>query len=269
MNTPTESTGGAAPSEPPVPPVPPAPPVDSAGRGWRRLARGARPRWTRLSVFAALLAVALGFAIAAQVHQTSVQGLETLREDELVRILDTVNQQDARLDTQIRELELSRDRLSTSTADDEARRAAEERLESLEILTGTAPATGPGMVLTIRDPRGGVTAPLLLDAVQELRDAGAETIQINDQRVVVDTYFTDADAGVEMSGVLLAPPYVITAIGDGTTIASAMDIPGGVSESVRRVDATSDVEIKKKVDITALQTVSPPQYARPVPSPAP
>jgi uncharacterized protein YlxW (UPF0749 family) len=236
---------------------------------WRRLLLAGRPRATKANALAAVLALALGFAIVAQVRQTSIQGLETLRDDELVRVLDTVDQEGARLDSELRELELSRDRLSAGTGDGAARAAAQQRLDSLGILAGTVPAKGPGIVLTIRDPKGGVTAPLLLDALQELRDAGAETVQINDVRVVASTWFADVDGGIEISGRPVSAPYVVRAIGDGTTLASAMEIPGGVSESVRRVGGEATADIEKVVEVTALHAVSEPQYARPVPNPSP
>ena len=51
-------------------------------------------------------------------------------------------------------------------------------------------------------------------------------------------------------------------------MASAMDIPGGVDESVRRLGAVSRVEQRKSLSITALHTLEEPQYARPVPGPS-
>ena len=68
---------------------------------WQRLARMARPRATRANAFAALLAIGLGFAIATQVQQTNNSGLDELREDELVRILDDVSQEQDRLTSNI------------------------------------------------------------------------------------------------------------------------------------------------------------------------
>ena len=239
----------------------------ASGRAWRRLGRAGRPRPTKGTVLATLLALGLGFAIAAQVRQTSIEGLEDLREDELIRILDTVDQDGNRLAEEIQTLRLSRDRLQSDTTSlSEAREAAQQRLDSLSILAGTAPARGPGIVLTIRDPENRVTAPLLLDTLQELRDAGAEAIEINNIRVVASTYFTDGEGGIAISGTEVRPPYVVTAIGDGSTLASAMDIPGGVSDSVRSVRGVAGIETKEEVTVSALRSVSEPQYARPVPS---
>lgn len=246
----------------------PAAQPDASRNAWDRLGRAGRPRLTKANVLATLLALGLGFAIAAQVHQTSIEGLEDLREDELIRILDTVDQDGNRLAEEIQTLQISRDRLQSSTTSlNEAQRAAQQRLDSLAIMAGTVPARGPGIVLTIRDPENGVTAPLLLDTLQELRDAGAEAIEINNVRVVANTYFTDDEGGIAISGKPVSAPYIVTAIGDGSTLASAMEIPGGVTESVRTVKGEAGVETKDEVTVSALQTVSEPQYARPVPSP--
>lgn len=253
----------------PEPPGGAAPPADgSASSAWRTMARMARPRPTRANLFAALLALALGFALATQVRQTNQQGLEQLREDELVRILDDVTQDSARLGNDARALEVTRDRLlSGADTSQEALKAAQDRVDTLGILAGTVPAQGPGIIVTIQDPGHKVTSALLLDTLQELRDAGAEAVQIGNVRVVASTYFTDVSGGVEVSGVRVDQPYVIRAIGDSDTMASAMDIPGGVTESVRQLGASSVVEKKNVVAIPALHPLDQPRYARPVPSP--
>jgi uncharacterized protein YlxW (UPF0749 family) len=256
----------SAPFEPSGSPTP----TPSRRSAWRRLLRAGSPRLTKANLLATLLALSLGFGIAVQVRQTSIQGLEGLREGDLVRILDTVNQDSQRLDDEIRLLEGQRDQLASSTDLEEARVAARQRLDALGILAGTAAATGPGIVMTIRDPQSKYTAALLLDTVQELRDAGAEAMQVNDTRIVASTWFSD-DAGkrIAADGKPLEVPYVITAIGDAKTLAAAMEIPGGVSESARRVGADTTILIRDKVEVTALRTLSPPRYARPEAQPSP
>ena len=253
-------------SEGPDPDSPVREPV--TGRAaWHRLRLMGRPRLTRANLIVGLLALALGFAIAAQVRQTDLEGLSDLREDELVRILDNVTQENSRLSGEIRELEQTRSQLAAGATSEEARAAAQARLDSIQVLSGTVAATGPGIVLTITDPESRVSAALLLDTLQELRDAGAEAVEINGVRVVASTYFTDLDDGVAVSGRPIRPPYVIRAIGDPPTMAAAMDIPGGVRESVRRLNADAAIDQRDSLDITSLHTPTTPQYAQPVPSP--
>ena len=236
-------------------------------RAWRRLARMARPRATRANVIVALLALALGFAIAAQVRQTDLEGLSNLRADELVRILDNVTQENSRLSEEIRELERTRGQLAAGATSEEARAAAQARLDAIQVLSGTVGATGPGIELTITDPERRVRAAQLLDTLQELRDAGAEAVEINGVRVVASTYFTDLDGAIAISGTRAERPYVIRAIGDPQTMAAAMDIPGGVAESVRRLNAEARVEQRDSLAITSVHTPMSAEYAQPVPSP--
>lgn len=235
---------------------------------WRRLAQVARPRATKANAFAAVLALALGFAIATQVRQTQEQGLESLRQSDLVGILDNVSQSQARLDTEARTLQATRDRLVTGSGAT-ALQAARDRLDALGVLAGTLPATGPGISLNIGDPGHKVTAPVLLDAIEELRDAGAEAMQVGPVRVVASTSFTDAGDGIAVDGTKLVPPYTITAIGDAPTMAAAMDIPGGISETVRGLGATPRITESDNLRIDALQTPREPRYARPVSTPSP
>ncbi len=230
----------------------------------------AAPRLTRANLLAGLLSVALGFALVAQIQQHNATGLQTLRQDELVRVLDDVSQRSARLDEQIRELEDQRDVL-TSGVDNTAAAAAQaqRRVDELSILAGTVPAWGPGIRLTIEDDRGVVRARLLLDVLQELRDAGAEAIQIGSSRVVAGSYFSDAGPDVTLDEVTLRRPFVILAIGDPQTLASAMNIPGGVVNTVSRAGAEATVDQLDIASITALHTPGTPRYAQPAPETTP
>ena len=87
--------------------------------------------------------------------------------------------------------------------------------------------------------------------------------------MAADTWFADTENGLSVSGSEVRPPYVIKAIGDANTLAGAMEIPGGVTATVRRVGGDTDVQIEDEVKVDALLTPSSPQYARPVPTPTP
>src|SRR5690242_20793667 len=49
---------------------------------------------------------------------------------------------------------------------------------------------GPGLTMTVRDPDDAVRVADVLDAIEELRGAGAETMQIDGVRVGVSTAVT-------------------------------------------------------------------------------
>ncbi|HYT11137.1 MAG TPA: DUF881 domain-containing protein, partial [Mycobacteriales bacterium] len=148
----------------------------------RGLARPGAPSPAGLLI--GLLIGLLGFALAVQVRSnTSTSGLPSARQEDLVRILDDLSSREDRLRRQIASLEAARSRLS-STGDRSTAALEEARTRSttLGILAGTVPAQGPGIQLTLTDPQRRVAAEDLLDAVEELRAAGAEALQVGGTR---------------------------------------------------------------------------------------
>jgi uncharacterized protein YlxW (UPF0749 family) len=234
---------------------------------WVRLGRALHPRSTRGQVLAAVLVAALGFALVAQISQRDDQRLTGLRQSDLVQILDNIGDRRDRLADEQSDLEAEqRDLTSGTNGSQAAIEAAQQRLDALGILAGTVAAEGTGVEVFISDPQGAVRAARILDLVQELRDAGAEAIQIGDVRVVASTAFTDANGGVAVDGVTLKPPYTVLAIGDGETMSRALQIPGGVFASLPQ-GARGTVAEKDEVKVTALLPVPTRRYAQPAGTP--
>jgi uncharacterized protein YlxW (UPF0749 family) len=234
---------------------------------WRRLRAGVGKRPGRFQVLAAVLLFLLGFAVVTQARQTSEAGLSTLRETELVRLLDGVSERRQRLEEEALELQAQRQALLTSSdTSAEAERAARERLAVYSILAGTVPAQGPGITMVINDKgERTVQAAFMLDALQELRDAGAEAVQIGDVRVVASTSFADPPDGngIVIDGTVVRSPYTVRAIGDPDVLEPALRIPGGVVPQLeRREDAVTVTEFDL-VLVDALRVVTAPEYARP------
>lgn len=230
----------------------------------RRLLRAMVPKATRGQVLAAVLCAMLGFALVVQMRQNSEADLESLRQSDLVRLLDDASERSDRLAAAEADLAATRDELlSGSNARDAARRAAQDQVATLGILAGTAPAAGRGIELRVTDPDGVLRSSVLLNAVQELRDSGAEAIQVNDVRVTASTYFMDTGDGLEVDGELVRSPYVVLAIGDPDTLSTAMAIPGGVVRSIESAGARAVVTERDDVLVDALRPVREPEYARP------
>lgn len=188
---------------------------------------------SRPHLFIGVLFLVLGLLVTlAIVRPGDDEPWRNARTEDLVQILDDLGARQDRLEAESARLTaLQRDLEAGSTVDAVAE--AQRQLEALQVLTGTTPVIGPGLTIVITDPDGVVDAPVLLDAVQELRDAGAEAIQVGSTRVVVDTWFADADGSVVVNGEPVSEPVRIVAIGDPETMAAAVSIPGGLADSVR------------------------------------
>ncbi|MEJ7635616.1 DUF881 domain-containing protein [Aeromicrobium sp.] len=229
-------------------------------QGWRSLLR---PTVSQIAV--ALLIGGLAFAITVQVRDDGTDDYSGVRGEDLVELLKSLDSANERLSTQIEELTATRNGLLSSTQlSDKAKKEAKKRAEELGILAGTRGATGPGVEVVINDPQDDLDAAAILDAVEELRDAGAEAIVINGvARVVAQTYFLDEEDKILVGGREIKRPYRIEAIGDSSTLAGAVRFPGGLVDRVSTRGGSAFVTEVEKVAITALADVKTPEYARP------
>lgn len=226
---------------------------DDGRTPWQRLRHAFSIRQAKSQLLAGLLCAVLGFTVVAQIRHTDESGLETLSQSDLVRVLDDASTRNDRLQADADQLERTRDRLESGSGDKKAAlKRARKQADDLAILAGTAKAVGPGVVLTVTDPQSKVTSADLLNMIEELRDAGAEAIQIGQVRVVASTAITAGETGISAGGVPLNAPYRLRVIGDSNTIATALKIPGGVSDVVNTRGGTLTVDKRKHVKVTAV-----------------
>lgn len=244
----------------------PAGEQEPALTGRRRLAQGLwPPRLTRAQLIVAVLLFGLGFGLAVQVASNSDgdSALRGARQEDLVRILDELDDRTQRLEDEKAGLEKQRDELENSSDQaEEARKQTLEKERQLGILAGTVAAQGPGITMTIDDTKGTVEADMLLDAIQELRAAGAEAIQVNGVRVVASTFLTDSGKSVSVDGNKINAPYRFKVIGKPQDLEPALNIPGGVVQTLEKEQATVSVERSTKIVVDALRAAKQPDYAR-------
>ncbi len=253
--------GGA--SATPDAPVPPPPAKETTGR--QRLKAGLwPPRLSRAQLIVAVLLFGLGLGLAIQVRSTSDDSaLRGARQEDLVRILDEVDDRTQRLEDEKQRLDDQRTELENSSDQaEEARKQTLEKERQLGILAGTVAAQGPGITLTITDPARAVAPDMLLDAIQELRAAGAEAIQVNGVRVVANTYFSGDAGDVQVDGKKIEAPYEFTVIGKPQDLEPALNIPGGVVQTLEKEQATVLVERSDDIVVDALRPAQRPDYAR-------
>ncbi|WP_278234470.1 DUF881 domain-containing protein [Isoptericola sp. AK164] len=232
--------------------------------GWRALGEAMHPRGNRSQLLAAVLCAALGFALVVQVQQSSQDPLSSARQDDLVRLLDEVTQRAEQLGDEVADLTRTRDELASGTGQAQAAlELAENRATSEGILSGRLPAVGPGLEIRISDPQRVLAASKLFNMLEELRNAGAEVVAVNDVRLVTSTWFMDGEGGVIVDGRLIEPPYRWQVIGDPATLTPALEIPGGALAAVRNDGAEATTVERDEVEISAVRVPSEPQYATP------
>jgi uncharacterized protein YlxW (UPF0749 family) len=241
-------------------------PAPADGRA-RLLETLRRPR-SRGQVTVAVLLAVLGFAAVTQVKANDKDDQYVgARQGDLVQYINNLSLASQRTEAEIARLQQTRDALRS---DARSRRTAVERAQqqadTLGILAGTVPVVGSGVRVTVTDEKGGVGSNQLLEGLEELRDAGAEAIELNNRvRVVAQSSLKDVDGGVLVDGEVLRAPYVIEAIGSPHDLATALDFKGGFIDEVQRPDVDGRVETREadKVEISTVVEPAAPQYARP------
>jgi uncharacterized protein YlxW (UPF0749 family) len=199
------------------------------------------------------LFVILGFTLTAAIAGSRDDSiLANARQSDLVSLLDDLAQREARLEAENTRLEDARE---TLLGGDEysALNEAKRRADALGVLAGSEAAAGSGIEITIS---GNLTATTLIDALQEIRDAGATAIQISDPnlaiRLVANSWFSDSASGVTVSGTALEVPIKISVIGDPAVLKPAIEIPGGLIDTVGSGGGQVVVEENENVEITAI-----------------
>lgn len=127
-------------------------------------------------------------------------------------------------------------------------------LDMMRMQAGLIPVIGPGVTVTLDDSKtlrnnfeGIVHDKYIRDVVNELCAAGAEGISINDERLVSSSTVRCVGPTVTVNDTKLATPFVIKAIGNENTLSSALQMPGGVVEILRKKDI--NITVKKEQNI--------------------
>ncbi len=161
-------------------------------------------------------------------------------------------------------------------------------LQTVSTLAGLTPVTGPGVIVTLRDSKKQPEKPTgmsdtawqeltpdylihdanIRDVVNELKNAGAEAISINDQRVVSSTAIRCVGNNVHVNAVPTAgSPVVIRAIGDPDLIQSGLLMRGGIKDHF--VDPEMiNVDKATLLTLPAFSGATPLRFAKPAPEKA-
>ena len=225
-----------------------------------------------------VVCVVVGFLLAAQLRSVKLAGaadatnasrLETLQNlyNEVVDQKDGLADQVKQLQG---ELELYREQAASGEAGSQALKA---ELEQLEITAGLTDVEGPGVTIILEDSsQANVTGNEadylihdndLLSVLNELRDAGAEAISLNGERIMATTEIRCAGSVVIVNGRRYTAPFVFNAIGDPNTLYSALTMRNGVVDVLGQWKIEVKVTPSEMLTVPAYNGVIDFQYAKP------
>ena len=181
-----------------------------------------------ISIILGIMCLALTLGIVVQIrtikstNSTIGQNQEAndLR-DEILRYKERYDNKFKELETAEKELEQEREK---ATQNDTELKDAQQKITEGNKITGMTEVTGPGVIITLSDGKGVATSTLnpsqlivhdldVLSVVNELINAGAEAISINDQRWVLTTAISCRGNTIDINGERIGAPFTIKAIG--------------------------------------------------------
>lgn len=171
------------------------------------------------------------------------------------------------------EEELEKERQS-STQNNEALTEKEEQIKQGNKIIGLTEVTGTGVTVTLKDSQIDSSTALnasdllvhdadVLSVINELKNAGAEAISINDQRLVNTSAISCGGNIIDINGEKVGAPFVIKAIGLPEQLA-ALSRPGGYLEILKNAGIVVKLEKSNSITIPKYTGVMTYKYAKTV-----
>ena len=188
------------------------------------------------------------------IYETDVTSIETMREQELQDELANWKNKYEEANAQYAEITNTLKKYKEeSTSDTETRKNLEEELEKLNLMLGKTDVEGQGIIITLEDGENEdkqIDADELMIIVNYLKDAEAEAISINNQRIINNTYFSYINGSfIKVNSQRVSSPYEIKVIGNPNYLKSALMGSGGYAEKIISWGQKINIDEKKKVSI--------------------
>ncbi|MFR0822826.1 MAG: DUF881 domain-containing protein [Clostridia bacterium] len=235
----------------------------------------------KVAITLGLVCIVLTIAIVVQMNTikgTSSTVAQTLTEDGL---RDEVLKAKEKYDNTFKELENAEKELAkvrekaTQNNNDSEEKA--EQIKKNNRLLGLTNLEGEGIEITLKDDPNAtresisvlddISSHLVHDSdlrmiVNELKNAGAEAICINGQRVVSTTGIMCIGNVIKVNDEKVGSPFVIKAIGFPEMLTTALDRPGGFLEKLNLDGIVTSIKKSNKVQVPKYTGVISSKYMR-------
>ncbi len=191
-----------------------------------------------------------GMIVTVQIRSTvsmQKQSALTLDYNRLKSQLDTRVKEGEQYKAQIAELEHKKEDFLKASPGTNTSNSLKNELDSLKFISGLTDVTGDGVVITLNDAENPDPASQMnyiihdyevYGIINDLRDAGAQAIAINDERLIATSEQICTGPTIKINKNRYAVPFEIKAIGDPDKLYSAIknsDVVSGLIQYKKRV----------------------------------
>ena len=203
-----------------------------------------------------ILCLILTFAITVQLRVSSLSESESSQtkitdklKDEIFRLNDENVKLAEKFQNTTSELDDARNQAAQN---DSSSKDTSELIKKYTIVSGKTDVTGQGIIIKYKPSDNEATADMvkdLRDIVNEIKNAGAEAIEINNQRIVGTTAIEMVKNKIEINDTEVSENFIIKAIGDSNLMYSGLIRPGGTIENIRESGVSIEINSENTIKI--------------------
>jgi uncharacterized protein YlxW (UPF0749 family) len=218
-------------------------------------------RSTIAQVSLAIFAVVIGIVLVAQFRsQSRPTELTSLPVAELSTRIQTLSEGNAQLRAALAE---QRDLLAEYRAAGaqgfSALDVSREELRRIRGYSGLSAVEGQGIIVRVS---GSLDAIAVNDLINELRNAGAEAVAVDDTRITASSVVVQGARALEIDGASVDRTFTLLAIGDPDGLIAALERPGGIVNQLEQfVSATITVSPAATLQVPATARDLTPEAA--------
>ena len=203
-----------------------------------------------------ILCLILTFAITVQLRVSSLSESESSQtkitdklKDEIFRLNDENVKLAEKFQNTTSELDDARNQAAQN---DSSSKDTSELIKKYTIVSGKTDVTGQGIIIKYKPSDNEEKADMvkdLRDIVNEIKNAGAEAIEINNQRIVGTTAIEMVKNKREINDTEVSENFIIKAIGDSNLMYSGLIRPGGTIENIRESGVSIEINSENTIKI--------------------
>lgn len=203
-----------------------------------------------------ILCLILTFAITVQLRVSGLSESESSQtkitdklKDEIFRLNDENVKLAEKFQNTTSELEDARNQAAQN---DSSSKDTSELIKKYTIVSGKTDVTGQGIIIKYKPSDNEAKADMvkdLRDIVNEIKNAGAEAIEINNQRIVGTTAIEMVKNKIEINDTEVSGNFIIKAIGDSNLMYSGLIRPGGTIENIRESGVSIEINSENTIKI--------------------
>lgn len=220
-----------------------------------------KARWhVPITIVLLCLGIMLSLQFQAQTRFASDLGLQ--KTETLIAMVRGLSEKRQKLALEIIDLgNQLRSQMESSRDEKKLLESINLEMEKLRIINGTTPLKGPGLIITVEEHMPIIYTDLL-NIINELWNAGAEAISLNEHRITCHSTISVTEDAYSENGYSifmtvnhekLEYPIIIKTIGNPNNLEKGLTLPGGIMDNLALFNAYPEIEKVERLEIPAIE----------------